>query len=45
MYLYKPNNVYKFTLSKNYNSLVNMQTLADTVFDANKYLTEEVVEN
>ena len=45
MYLYKPNNVYKFTLSKNYSSLVNLQTLTDTVFDANKYLTEEVVEN
>ena len=45
MYLYKPNNVYKFTLSKNYSSLVNSQTLTDTIFDANKYLTEEVVEN
>ena len=44
MYLYKQNGVYKFTLSK-YNGLINLNALTDTVFDANKYLTEEVVEN
>ena len=44
MGLYKENNVYKFTMSKNYTSIVK-QSLTFTVFDANKYLTEEVVEN
>ena len=44
MGLYKENNVYKFTMSKNYSVIVKT-SLTYTVFDANKYLTEEVVEN